>query len=76
MIAPTIKSLILPRQTNFVERMAVVGPSRSRELMLRQRTRERNQAESALHVGFYQTQSMKIGTTLKAIPLEGSVKRR
>ena len=43
-----------PRKTNFVERLAVVGPKRLRELLLCQRAKETNSAKSVLHEGFYQ----------------------
>ena len=65
------KLVMPPRKTNLRERVAVVGPTRLREQLLCQRTKVRNQAESVLHQGFYRAQSMKKGTDMRAVPIEG-----
>ena len=49
----------------------VVVPKRLRELLLRQLTKVRNQAESALHEGLRHTQSRKIGSVMRVVPVEG-----
>ena len=64
------------RKTNFRERLAVVGPSRLRELLSGQRTRVRNPVEFVLHQRFYQAQSMKKGTDMRAVPTEGALSKR
>ena len=49
---------------------------RLRELFFCQRARGTSQVESVLHRRFYQAQSMKKGTDMRAVPVEGTLSKR